>query len=78
MRIIISSIFRCGSRRKRFGHAVRAVYMYAAMARMAGCCRDEKLLDTCRELWKNITGTQMYITGSIGSTPSGEAFYQGV
>ena len=60
--------------KKAVGHAVRAVYMYAAMARMAGCCRDEKLLDTCRELWKNITGTQMYITGSIGSTPSGEAF----
>lgn len=56
------------------GHAVRAVYMYTAMAKAAVLCKDEELLRTCKSLWKNIAETQMYITGNIGSTPSGEAF----
>lgn len=31
-------------------------------------------LDSCKSLWDNITNKQIYINGSIGSTPSGEAF----
>lgn len=56
------------------GHAVRAVYMYTAMSKAAFLGKDEELFRTCRRLWENIVQTQMYITGSIGSTPSGEAF----
>lgn len=56
------------------GHAVRAVYMYGAMAKAAVLGRDEELFGACRTLWENIVQKQMYITGSIGSTPAGEAF----
>ena len=56
------------------GHAVRGVYMYTAMADLAARTKDARLLKACRKLWKNITERQMYITGGIGSTPSGEAF----
>lgn len=56
------------------GHAVRAVYMYTAMADLAKKAGDATLLDACRKLWNNIVSKQMYITGSIGSTAVGEAF----
>jgi DUF1680 family protein len=56
------------------GHAVRAVYMYTAMADIASRINDESLLIAVHKLWDNITNKKMYITGGIGSTPSGEAF----
>ena len=56
------------------GHAVRAVYLYSAMADLAGEYKDEKLLKQCEELWNNITQKRMYITGSIGSAAYGERF----
>ncbi|AZN39768.1 glycoside hydrolase family 127 protein [Paenibacillus albus] len=56
------------------GHSVRAVYMYAAMADLAGLTGDASLLAACRRLWANTTKKQMYITGGIGSTHHGEAF----
>ncbi len=60
--------------KKPVGHAVRGVYMYTAMAGLAGREGDERKLEVCRNIWKNIVNRQMYINGSIGSTPSGEAF----
>ncbi|OWA37874.1 hypothetical protein B9G55_00590 [Saccharibacillus sp. O16] len=56
------------------GHAVRAVYMYTAMADLARLTGDAELEAACRRLWHNVTRTQMYITGGIGSTHHGEAF----
>lgn len=56
------------------GHAVRAVYLYTAMADMAAQTCDEKLASACRNLWDNIVNKRMYITGGIGSTYQGEAF----
>lgn len=56
------------------GHAVRAVYMYTAMADLAGEDGDQKLYDACLRLWNNIVERRMYITGGIGSTVEGEAF----
>ena len=56
------------------GHAVRAVYLYSAMADIAYEYRDEDLLKQCDELWTNITEKRMYITGSIGSAAFGERF----
>ncbi len=56
------------------GHAVRAVYMYTAMADLARLTGDSELLAACRRLWNNVTHKQMYITGGIGSTHHGEAF----
>lgn len=56
------------------GHAVRAVYMYTAMADLAAYTKDESLLAACRRLWSNMVHKQMYVTGGIGSTHHGEAF----
>lgn len=59
---------------KAEGHSVRAVYMYAAMADIAGLTGESKLLKACETLWDNITKKRMYLTGGIGSTVDGEAF----
>ena len=56
------------------GHAVRAVYMYTAMADLALHKGDSSLLEACRRLWRNMVHKQMYVNGSIGSTHHGEAF----
>ena len=56
------------------GHAVRAVYMYSAMADLAKECDDEKMKQACKTLWENITTKRMYITGGIGSSGLLERF----
>lgn len=56
------------------GHAVRAVYLFTAMADLAASIGDESLLLACETLWENIVQKRMYVTGSIGSTVEGEAF----
>lgn len=56
------------------GHAVRAVYMYSAMADLAAAYQDEELLEACKTLWKNMTEKRMYITGGIGSSGILERF----
>lgn len=56
------------------GHAVRAVYLYTAMADLASETGDHELMDACRRLWESITRRRMYVTGGIGSTVQGEAF----
>ncbi len=60
------------------GHAVRAVYLYCAMADLAYEYRDESLLDACRTLWDNMVKKRMFITGGIGSSGLLEAFYHGL
>lgn len=56
------------------GHAVRAVYMYSAMADLAYEYQDDTLLTACDRLWENIVQRRMYITGSIGSSGLLERF----
>lgn len=56
------------------GHAVRATYMYSAMADLAQACQDEELKETCKCLWENMTAKRMYITGGIGSSGLLERF----
>ena len=56
------------------GHAVRAVYMYCAMADLACEYNDSELFKACEILWKNIVDKRMYITGSIGSSGLLERF----
>lgn len=56
------------------GHAVRATYMYCAMADLAFYYEDEKLLKCCEKIWDNIVHKRMYITGSIGSSAHLERF----
>ena len=56
------------------GHAVRAVYLYCAMADLAEEYEDKELLEHCKILWNNIVQKRMYITGSIGSSGFLERF----
>ncbi len=55
------------------GHAVRAMYMYSAMADMAEL-GEEGYLEACKAIFENVINEKMYITGGIGSTYHGEAF----
>lgn len=56
------------------GHAVRAVYLYTALADAASVTGNKTWIDACHRLWENLTQKQMYITGAIGSSAYGEAF----
>lgn len=56
------------------GHAVRAVYMYCAMADLAYEYQDNELMQACETLWNNIVTKRMYLTGSIGSSGLLERF----
>lgn len=56
------------------GHAVRATYMYSAMADIAALMDDAAYLNAIDTIWANIVDKKMYITGGIGSTAHGEAF----
>lgn len=56
------------------GHAVRAVYLYCAMADLALKYNDESLVVACKRIFDNISKKRMYITGGIGSSHEGEAF----
>ena len=56
------------------GHAVRAVYLYSAIADLAGEYNDPSLLAASETLWDSVSKRKMYLTGGIGSTRVGEAF----
>jgi uncharacterized protein len=59
---------------KVVGHSVRAMYMYSAMADLAGEFGDESLLKACERLWNHLHTKNMFITGGIGSTGKNEGF----
>lgn len=56
------------------GHAVRAMYLYSAMADFAGELKDEGLLNACKTLWNDVTERQMYVTGGVGASGILERF----
>jgi DUF1680 family protein len=58
---------------KAVGHAVRAMYLYTAMADLA-VMGDEKLGEACDKLYHNVRDMQMHLTGAVGSSAKGEAF----
>jgi DUF1680 family protein len=59
---------------KVVGHAVRAMYLYAAMADLSAELKDESLYEACLTLWNHVCTKQMYITGGIGSSADNEGF----
>ena len=56
------------------GHAVRAMYMYCAMADLAKHENHHELWAVCKKLWENVVDKKMYVTGGIGSNSIGERF----
>lgn len=59
---------------KVVGHAVRAMYMYTAMADLAAEHDDAGLKKACETLWADVTRTRMYVTGGFGPSASNEGF----
>ncbi len=56
------------------GHAVRAMYMYSAMADLAWEYGDESLLEACEVLYEEIVQRQMFLTGGVGASGLYERF----
>ena len=56
------------------GHAVRAMYMYAGMADIAGIMKDSLYLKAIDRIWDNVVSKKIYITGGLGARHQGEAF----
>lgn len=56
------------------GHAVRAGYLYSAMADIAALTEDKEMLAAVDRIWKNETGKKMYVQGGVGAIGDGERF----
>lgn len=59
---------------KVVGHAVRAMYMYTAMADLAAEHGDAALKSACEALWRDVTERRMYVTGGFGPSEHNEGF----
>jgi uncharacterized protein len=59
---------------KVVGHAVRAMYMCAAMADLAAELKDDGLKHACEVLWKDVMATKMYVTAGLGPSAHNEGF----
>ena len=56
------------------GHAVRAGYLYSAVADVAALTGDSAFLKAVDTIWNNVTGKKMYVQGSVGAVGDGERF----
>jgi DUF1680 family protein len=56
------------------GHAVRATYLYTAMADVAAMTGDKGYMDALDRLWDSVVQRNMYITGGIGPSKHNEGF----
>jgi hypothetical protein len=56
------------------GHAVRAMYLYSAMADLARLTGDPALKEALSALWEDVCLKKMYITGGIGPSRHNEGF----
>ena len=54
------------------GHAVRAEYMYAAMADVAGLGGEEGYGRALDRIWDSVAGAKIYITGGVGTAQFGD------
>ncbi len=60
--------------KKVVGHAVRAMYLYTAMADLAVELNDAALKAACETLWNDVMITKMYVTAGLGPSASNEGF----
>jgi DUF1680 family protein len=56
------------------GHAVRAGYLYAAVADVAALTGDDSLLRAIDTIWQNMVSRKIYVQGGVGAIPNGERF----
>jgi uncharacterized protein len=60
--------------REVVGHAVRAVYLYSAVADLAYELGDEELVALSKNFWQDLCRSKLYVTGGIGSDAENEGF----
>lgn len=56
------------------GHAVRAGYLYSAMADIAALTDDKKFLQAIDTIWNNVVSKKLYVQGGVGAIGNGERF----
>jgi DUF1680 family protein len=56
------------------GHAVRAGYLYSAIADVAALTGDDSLIVAIDKIWTNMVEKKMYVQGSVGAIGSGERY----
>jgi DUF1680 family protein len=56
------------------GHAVRAGYLYAAIADVAALTGDDSLINAIDKIWNNVVEKKMYVQGSVGALGDGERY----
>ncbi len=59
---------------KAVGHAVRATYLYSAMADVAALTKTDEYNKALDNIWHDITDTKMHITGGLGAIHGIEGF----
>lgn len=60
--------------REAIGHAVRAGYLYAAVADVAALTGDKAMLTAIDSIWNNLVTKKIYVQGGAGAIPSGERY----
>ena len=60
--------------KEAIGHAVRAGYLYAAVADVAALTGDAKLLAAADSIWQNMVSKKIYVQGGAGAIGSGERY----
>lgn len=56
------------------GHAVRAGYLYSAMADIAALTDDKQFLTAIDSIWENVVTKKIYVQGGVGAVGDGERF----
>ena len=56
------------------GHAVRAGYLYAAVADVAALTGDDSLTKAIDRIWENVVTKKIYVQGGLGARGDGERF----
>ena len=56
------------------GHAVRAGYLYAAVADVAALTGDDSLIRAIDRIWNNVVDKKMYVQGGVGAIGDGERY----
>lgn len=56
------------------GHAVRAMYLYTAMADVVHASGDSSYVDALHRVWAHTVERNMYVTGGIGPSRHNEGF----
>jgi hypothetical protein len=60
--------------KEAIGHAVRAGYLYAAVADVAALTGDVAMLSAIDTIWNNLVTKKLYVQGGAGAVGSGERY----